>query len=208
MINLDNYHHIKSLCGADQQIIAVSKKQPIDKITALLANNHKIFAESQLQEALSKWPPLQQQYQGLELHYIGALQSNKIKDICQIFSAIHTIDKLKYLDIIAKQEQKPQLLFLQVNLGSEAQKRGINQQQIATFLEYANNLSLKINGLMVLPPQDKPALPYFAWLKKLVKEHDLAYTSMGMSADYQHALRLGANYIRVGSAIFGNREGS
>ncbi len=215
--NIENINaQIKKTCNpwgrgpADINLVAVSKRQPQEKILEALDSGHRLFGENRVQEAYEHWEHLKPKYPDLKLHLIGPLQTNKIKEAIALFDCIETIDREKLARKLgaALQEQNKRLpCFIQVNTGEEAQKAGITPQDFAEFLKFCQqDCALDIQGLMCIPPVDDPAALHFALLQKMAHQHDLKNLSMGMSADYQHAIPLGATYIRVGTGIFGNRE--
>ncbi len=191
-------------------LLAVSKRQPLDKIKAALDAGHRLFGENKVQEATEHWADIKHSYPDLKLHLIGALQTNKIKDALKIFDCIETIDREKLarkLGSELKSQNRSIPCFIQINIGEEEQKSGISPQELPEFLKFCqNDCSLDIVGLMCIPPANEPAALYFALLEKMAKQHNLPELSMGMSADFEKAIPLGATYIRVGTGIFGQRE--
>jgi len=215
---LDNYHLLQSRITTSQKeaplaakqidLIAVSKFQPLAKIQELLEAGHRIFGENRVQEAETKWVSLRNSYPDIQLHLIGSLQSNKVKDALQLFDVIQTIDRESLIDAIMKQplqEARCKRFFIQVNIGEESQKAGVIPSELPALLDYAKAKNLTIEGLMCVPPHDKPPAPYFALLKKLAGEHAIPQLSMGMSGDFETAIRFSANYVRIGTALFGER---
>ncbi len=196
--------------AGDGKLIAVSKTHGVEKIEAAIHCGQRLFGENRVQEAMSKWPALQAKWQDIELHLIGPLQSNKVKDAVALFDVVQTVDRPKIARAFAKEfetQNRTLKLFVQVNVGEEPQKAGIPPQELAAFLKLCRGeLKLKIEGLMCIPPVDQVAAPYFAFLRKLADENSVASLSMGMSGDYETAVQLGADYVRVGSAIFGERD--
>jgi hypothetical protein len=195
---------------SDVRLIAVSKKQPIERIKAALDSGQRIFGENRVQEAFEHWIELKEQYEGIELHLIGPLQTNKVRDAIRLFDIIHTVDRLKLAvslaDEMKKQNRFP-ACFIQVNTGEEDQKHGVSPEGLPELLDYCrNDCGLDVKGLMCIPPFDEPPSMHFALLAKLAQRHDLPELSMGMSGDFEKAIMLGATYIRVGTALFGNRE--
>ncbi len=191
-------------------LIAVSKTFPADAIVPVLDAGQRVFGENRVQEAKAKWPGLRERYTDVELHLIGPLQSNKAKEAVALFDAIHTVDRPKIAEAlaaeIAKQGRKPKL-FIEVNTGGEPQKAGVLPEQADDFIKTCREQhGLAIEGLMCIPPLDQPPAPHFALLAKIAKRNGLAKLSMGMSADYTSAIALGATHVRVGSAIFGERD--
>jgi pyridoxal phosphate enzyme (YggS family) len=194
---------------ASVTLVAVSKTFPADAIEPVITVGHRVFGENRVQEAKLKWPSLQAKHQGLELHLIGPLQSNKAKDAIALFDAIHSVDRDSLCEAlakeIAKQGRRP-LLFAEINTGGEAQKAGVLPQDADVFLRCCSeHYGLTISGLMCIPPVDEAPGPHFALTAKIARRNGLKLLSMGMSADFPTAIELGATHIRVGSAIFGER---
>ncbi len=192
-------------------LVAVTKTYDADVIDPVLAAGHRVFGENRVQEAAGKWPALRERYPDLELHLIGPLQSNKAKEAVALFDVIQTVDRDKIATALAgemaRQDRRPTLL-VQVNTGEEPQKAGIAPSETADFVARCRTVhGLDIAGLMCIPPIDDQAPPHFALLKRLADELGLATVSMGMSADFEQAVELGASHVRVGSAIFGARTG-
>jgi len=190
-------------------LVAVSKTFPAEAIEPVLAAGQRVFGENYVQEAKAKWPALRERYDGVELHLIGPLQSNKAKEAVALFDAIHTLDRPSLAEAlakeIAKQGKKPRLL-VQVNTGEEPQKGGVAPSELDAFLDVCRSqYGLEIEGLMCIPPAEDPPSPHFALLNTLARKHGLKTLSMGMSADFDAAIQLGATHVRVGSAIFGSR---
>lgn len=193
-------------------LIAVSKTVPAERIQEALAGGQRLFGENYVQESQAKWPALREAHPKAELHLIGPLQSNKAADAVALFDAIHSLDRASLAKALAKAVQKagrqPRLLC-QVNTGREPQKGGIDPDELDGFLAACRtSYGLTIDGLMCIPPFDEPPSPHFAWLAQMAERNGLPSLSMGMSADYQAAIQLGATYVRVGTAIFGKRSGS
>lgn len=190
------------------KLIAVSKVQPNARVEAVLQAGHRSFGENRVQEAQGKWPDFKAQFEGVDLHLIGPLQSNKVRPAMELFDAIHTVDREKLVRRIADMAQEmgqcPDL-FIQVNTGAEPQKAGILPADADAFIQTARAMDLPLKGLMCIPPVDEEPSLHFALLGKIAARNGLSELSMGMSADYETALRLGATHIRVGSAIFGAR---
>jgi pyridoxal phosphate enzyme (YggS family) len=187
-------------------LIAVSKTHGVEQIRPLLEAGHRVFGENRVQEAQGKWPALKAQYPDIELHLIGPLQTNKVRDAIELFDAIHTLDRPKLADAlrteIARGGRTP-TLFVQVNTGEEPQKAGVAPRDAPVLIAAARDLPLK--GLMCIPPVDVEPSPHFALLSKIAKEQSLPLVSMGMSADFETAIKFGATHVRVGSALFGAR---
>lgn len=192
------------------RLVAVSKTQPEHKVREALEAAHRLFGENRVQEAQARWADIKPLYPDLKLHLIGPLQTNKVKDAVALFDMIETVDREKLAAELTKEMKKQGRTIpclIQVNTGSEEQKAGISPESLPAFLEFCrNDCALDIRGLMCIPPvDDSPAL-HFAFLKKLADENGLKELSMGMSADYERAIPLGATYIRIGTAIFGQRQ--
>jgi len=190
-------------------LIAVSKQQPEEKIKAALATGHRLFGENRVQEAQERWQKRRADYPDLKLHLIGPLQSNKAADAVALFDVIETIDREKIAKAVAKEiakQDKEMSCFVQVNTGREPQKSGIDATELNDFVAYCQTeLGLNITGLMCIPPADEEAAMHFALLKKYARDLNLPHLSMGMSADFAEAISFGADYVRVGSALFGTR---
>ena len=199
-------------CGraaSEISLVAVSKTFGPEEILPVLEAGHRVFGENRVQEAQGKWPQLRERYPDLELHLIGPLQSNKAADAVALFDVIETVDREKIAATLAaemtRQGKSPRLL-VQVNTGAEPQKAGVLPAGTRTFVELCREkYGLKIEGLMCIPPFDENPGPHFALLRKLAGELGLGILSMGMSADFETAIELGATHVRVGSAIFGSR---
>lgn len=190
----------------DVTLIAVSKTQPAELILPLIAAGQRDFGENRVQEAEAKWPALRAAHGDIRLHLIGQLQSNKAQDAVALFDAIHSIDRVSLVEALAKAMartgRRPDC-FLQVNIGDEPQKGGCAVADLPALVAAARALPLA--GLMCIPPADVEPAPYFALLAKLGRDHGLAGLSMGMSADYETAVLIGATHVRVGTALFGER---
>lgn len=193
----------------ETQVIAVSKVQPNDRVQAVLDEGHRVFGENKVQEAAGKWPGFKEQYQGVELHLLGPLQTNKTKQAMQLFDVIHSLDRLKLARKIASLSEElgkcPQL-FIQVNTGEEEQKAGVMPQDADSFIVACKELGLPVIGLMCIPPAEEEPSLHFALLAKIAKRNGLNGLSMGMSGDFEKAVAQGATHVRVGSAIFGERD--
>lgn len=191
------------------QLIAVSKQQSDEAIDEALRAGQRIFGENRVQEAQIHWAGRRAQYPDLQLHLIGPLQSNKAAEAVALFDVIQTVDREKIaiaLDAEMQKQQRSLSCFIQVNTGEESQKAGIMPDALGDFIAFCcSETKLNITGLMCIPPVDAPAALHFLLLRKLAERHGLSQLSMGMSNDYQTALRCGATYIRVGSKIFGSR---
>jgi pyridoxal phosphate enzyme (YggS family) len=206
----DRIAHIAGIAGRDPatiELIAISKTQPVEAIAPLIAEGQASFGENRVQEAEDKWPALIAA-QPLRLHLVGQLQSNKAAEAVALFDAIHSVDRLSLIDALAraidKAGKRPDC-FIQVNIGEEAQKGGCAIADLPAILASARDAGLPVVGLMAVPPADVEPAPYFALLAKLARRHELAKLSMGMSADFETAVMLGATHVRVGSALFGAR---
>jgi PLP dependent protein len=190
-------------------LIAVTKTFGIGAIKPVIAAGQRVFGENRVQEAKAKWPPLLTQHPNIELHLIGPLQSNKAKDAVALFDAIHSVDRPSLCEAlakeVAKQSRQPKL-FVEINTGAEPQKAGVLPDEADEFINSCRTTyGLTIAGLMCIPPSCEPPAPHFALTAKIAARNGLALLSMGMSADYPLAIRLGATHVRVGSAIFGER---
>ena len=194
---------------ADVDLIAVSKVQPPERVEAVLKEGHRSFGENKVQEAAGKWPAYRERYDGITLHLIGPLQTNKVKQAMQLADAIHTVDRPKLAHAIARHAQDlgscPDL-FIQVNTGEEPQKAGVSPAEADAFIAEVRALDLPLVGLMCIPPVDEEPSLHFALLAKIAARNGLTGLSMGMSSDFERAIALGATHIRVGSAIFGERD--
>lgn len=190
-------------------LIAVSKTQGTEAIRPLIEAGQSEFGENRVQEAQDKWPALKAQTPGLRLHLIGRLQSNKAPDAVALFDSIHSVDRPSLVSALAeameRQGRRPDC-FIQVNIGDEPQKGGCAVADLPALIEACLGAGLPVAGLMCIPPADVEPAPYFAFLAKLARRHDLAGLSMGMSADYETAITLGATHVRVGTALFGDRR--
>lgn len=195
--------------AVDVKLVAVSKTHGAEEIHPFLHVGHRVFGENRVQEAYTKWPALKAEFPDIELHLIGPLQSNKAAEAVALFDVIETLDRESLAIALAKEIQKQgraPKLFIQVNTGEEPQKAGIAPRDVATFLKLCTETyGLKIDGLMCIPPVDQLPSPHFALLAKMAGELNLPQLSMGMSADYEQAIMLGATHVRVGSALFGER---
>ena len=218
MLN-DSFLHVKSQIEKTRQsavgsaemvhLIAVSKQQPDEKIEAALATGHRLFGENRVQEATERWAHRRALFPDLRLHLIGPLQSNKAAEAVALFDVIETIDRPKIAKAVSAEmikQDKKRSCFIQVNTGEEPQKSGIAPQDTLDFVTYCQkDLGLAVMGLMCIPPQTEEPAMHFALLKKLAQQAGLPHLSMGMSADYEDAIAFGADYVRVGSAFFGER---
>jgi pyridoxal phosphate enzyme (YggS family) len=192
------------------KIIAVSKTFPMTEIEPLLKYGHIHFGENKVQEAISKWINVKNNFENVKLHMIGKLQSNKVKFLIPLFDYLHSLDNINLAEKISKEQiklKKRIKIFIQVNIGDEEQKNGIQPNEVEDFYKICiNNLDLDIVGLMCLPPDQKDVKPFFKKMKELNDKLGLKELSMGMSSDYLDAIEFGASFIRIGSKIFGNRN--
>lgn len=193
------------------QLIAVSKVQPDDRVQAALAAGQVVFGENRVQEAQQRWGERFADHRDeLELHLIGPLQTNKAKDACALFDVIQTLDREKLAKALLKAAEavgRLPKLMVQVNVGEEGQKSGVMPDDLGPFLERLDQAyGLQPTGLMCIPPINEPAAPHFWRLEKLAQTYGLSDLSMGMSADFETAISFGATHVRVGSALFGERD--
>ena len=191
-------------------LIAVSKVQPAERVEAVLNEGQRVFGENRVQEAQTRWPPFQARFPGIALHLIGPLQTNKARAAVEMFDAIHSLDRLKLAQTLARLAQERGAspdLFIQVNTGAEAQKAGILPDAADAFVAEVRALDLPLRGLMCIPPVDEDPVPHFRQLAAIAARNGLEGLSMGMSDDFEIAVALGATHVRVGSAIFGARAG-
>ena len=190
------------------KIIAVSKTFGIDRIFPVIEHGHLHFGENKVQEAIDKWTSVKLAHPDIRLHLIGRLQSNKVKYALRIFDYIHSLDSEKLATKIAdeqvKQDKKPKI-FIQVNIGNEDQKSGINKAKLPDFYKFCANLNLEIIGTMCIPPNNENTKKYFSEMNKINQELEFKDLSMGMSGDYLDAVKNKATYVRIGSKIFGDR---
>ena len=190
------------------KLIAVSKVQPNEKVEAVLKEGHRCFGENRVQEALNKWPSFKENYENVELHLIGPLQTNKARQAFELFDVIQTVDRSKLARLLANLTQERGFcpsLFVQVNTGEEPQKTGVLPKDLDIFIKDCQSMDLRIDGLMCIPPlNEEPAL-HFSLLRKMQERNNIRFLSMGMSSDYESAIMFGATHVRIGSAIFGER---
>jgi pyridoxal phosphate enzyme (YggS family) len=190
-------------------LIAVSKTFAADDIRPVLAAGHRVFGENRVQEAQAKWPALKDETPDIALHLIGPLQSNKAKEAVALFDAIHSVDRASLCEALAKEiarQNRAPLLFVQVNTGEESQKAGVAPQDADAFIAACRDTyGLTISGLMCIPPVEEGPSPHFALTAQIAARNGVRLLSMGMSADFEEAIMLGATHVRVGSAIFGGR---
>ena len=191
------------------ELIAVSKVQPNERVLNVLEQGHTIFGENKIQEAHGKWPMFRENFSNVKVHLIGPLQSNKVKQAVALFDAIHTVDRLKLAQKLSNEVQaqgKAPEMFVQINTGKEKQKSGVVPSEADQFISDCFSLDLPIKGLMVIPPiHEEPSL-HFGLLRKIANRNGLTELSMGTSSDFESAIAMGATHIRVGSAIFGERD--
>ena len=201
-LKLENYQNLK--------IIAVSKTFSLNRILPLIEYGHDHFGENKVQEALEKWPKIKESYPNLKLHMVGKIQSNKVKFLLPVFDYLHSLDNIKIAEKISSEEKKNNKklkIFIQINIGNEPQKSGINIEDLDEFyLTCVNELNLNIVGLMCLPPSSSDPKKYFISLNEISQKLNLKELSMGMSNDYLDAAQSGATYLRIGSKIFGERD--
>ena len=191
------------------QLLAVSKVQPNERVLSVLEQGHTIFGENKVQEAHGKWPTFRENFSNVKVHLIGPLQSNKVKQAVELFDAIHTVDRLKLAQKLSNEIQtqgKAPEMFIQINTGEEEQKSGIFPKDADRFIADCLSLDLPIKGLMVIPPVNEEPSLHFGLLKIIAQRNGLTDLSMGMSSDFESAIAMGATHIRVGSAIFGERN--
>ena len=191
------------------KIIAVSKTFKIDKILPLIEYGHTDFGENKVQEAVDKWDNLRETNSNIKLHMIGKLQTNKVKLAVKLFDYIHSVDSQKLAKKIADEQQKINKkvkIFIQVNIGNEDQKSGINKVELGKLVDYCKQINLSVEGLMCIPPNDLDTSSYFSEMNLLNKNFNLSELSMGMSSDYLKASENLATYLRIGSKIFGQRS--
>lgn len=189
-------------------LIAVSKVQPNARVEAVLKAGHRIFGENKVQEAAGKWPEFRERFDGVELHLIGPLQTNKARQAMELADMIHTLDRPKLANTLARLAQETgrcPALFIQVNTGEEPQKAGVLPAEADNFVKQCQTLDLPVRGLMCIPPVDEEPALHFALLAKIAARNGLDGLSMGMSSDFEKAISFGATHVRVGSAIFGER---
>ena len=205
---LINSNLINSTPNKLPKIIAVSKTFGMDKIIPLIEHGHKDYGENKVQEALNKWSEIKSQNKSIKLHLIGGLQTNKVKFAIGLFDYIHSVDSEKLAKKISdeqKKQDKKVKIFLQVNIGNEIQKFGVDKSHIGDLYSFCKSLELDVVGLMCIPPEGVPSTKYFKEMNDLNKNLNLDYLSMGMSSDYLEAVKNNATHLRIGSNIFGDR---
>ena len=193
----------------DVTLVAISKIHQSDRILPVLDAGHRIFGENRVQEAAAKWPALKDRFADIELHLVGPLQTNKIKQALALFDVIETLDRPKLARALATEMANRQRLtpcYIQVNTGEEPQKAGVMPDQTKDFIALCRDqLKLPVAGLMCIPPIDEDPALHFALLAEIAKRHGIERLSMGMSADFEVAIALGASHVRIGTSIFGER---
>ncbi len=206
---VEAYLGVKNRIAAGVQLVAVSKTFGADDITPVLAAGQRVFGENRVQEAKGKWPHLRERFDGIELHLIGPLQSNKAAEAVALFDVIQTVDRPKIaLGLAAEMKKQKRSLqcFVQVNTGDESQKAGVSVADADGFIESCRKEhGLDVTGLMCIPPVGQDPRPHFRLLREIARRHGLKSLSMGMSSDFEIAMAEGATHVRVGSAIFGAR---
>jgi PLP dependent protein len=192
------------------ELVAVSKTQPQGVVRAALAAGQRVFGENRVQEALDKFPGLRNEFPDLVLHLIGPLQTNKVREAVAHFDVIETVDRPRLAEALAREMERTGRhlpCLVEVNTGEEAQKAGVFPEAADDFIaDCRDRLGLKIEGLMCIPPHDEEPSPHFALLREIARRHELPVLSMGMSADFETAIRFGATHVRVGTAVFGARR--
>lgn len=214
--NLAEIHqHIKAAAeranrhAADVTLVAISKFQSDARIDAALSAGHRVFGENRVQEAQAHWSDRRATISDLELHLVGPLQTNKVRDAVALFDVIQTLDRPKLAQHLARAFEElgaTRRCYIQVNTGEEPQKAGIIPAATDEFVAHCRELGLPVEGLMCIPPVDMPVAPHFALLRKIAERNGLSGLSMGMSADYEAAVELGATHVRVGRGVFGERD--
>ena len=190
-------------------LVGVSKKQPQGRVRAVLDAGHRVFGENRVQEAAERWGPLREDYDGVALHLVGPLQSNKAAEAARLFDVIESVDRSKIARRLADafaETGRPLPCYVQVNTGEEPQKAGVLPDATDALIAECRDLGLDIRGLMCIPPLDEEPALHFSLLAKIAERNGLAGLSMGMSGDFETAIRLGATVVRVGSALFGERD--
>ena len=212
MDSVDNFYHIKNQLNANlnnTKIIVVTKSFNLEKINPLLRIGHLHFGENKVQEAVSKWTPVLKENSEINLHLLGHLQSNKVSEVVNLFNFVHSLDSEKLAIKFKEAENninRKLKYFIQVNIGAESQKYGIPISEVSPFVKFCTNeIHLNVIGLMCIPPISNSPSNYFSQLKELSILNNLSELSMGMSNDYMEAVKCGATFIRIGSAIFGKR---
>ena len=206
-------YHNESFYSANRlpKLIAVSKQQPDEKILNAIKLGQRIYGENKLQDAVKRWSNLLDKYKDLELHYIGHLQTNKVKKALNFFDVIHTLDRESLALEISKHytfTSKTKSFMIQVNTGNEKNKSGISLDRFDEFFKFVIGLKIPIKGLMCLPPVDEEPSIHFCILRELANKYKLNDLSMGMSMDYEKAIKFGSTYLRIGTSFFGKRDQS
>ncbi len=210
---MDNLVSIKKEIQSNNstaEVVAVSKTFPLNKILPLINFGHNHYGENKIQEAVDKWTDIKKDFTNIKLHFVGKLQTNKVKYALPLFDYIHSLDSIKLAEKIANEQIKKKLkpkIFIQINIGKEQQKNGIDIENLENFyLNCKKNYDLNIIGLMCLPPNDNNPSIHFSEMLKLLKNTDLKELSMGMTNDYINALKFNSTFLRIGSKIFGPRD--
>ena len=207
---IQNYIQIKNdivILSNKTNLIVVSKNQSETSIKQILNLGQIHFGENRIQEAIVKWPNLKELYPKTQLHFIGNIQSNKVNNIINLFDYVHSLDSKKLVEEFSKYEKKNKKnikYFIQINLGDEVQKSGINMESFEDFFNFCKVAELNVVGLMCIPPINKPVEKFFSLLKNLADKYNINNLSMGMSNDYKQAMLLGSTWVRIGSKIFSN----
>jgi pyridoxal phosphate enzyme (YggS family) len=195
---------------SEVELIAVSKKKSSDEIKKVINSGHLSFGENQIQEVENKWITLKKEFPNMKLHFIGGIQSKKVKSIFEHCDVIHSIDRMKLVSLFSELEKHSTIkkeYFIQVNIGDESQKSGVKLSDADDFIvSCKKNYNLNIIGLMCLPPFNEDPKQYFVKLREIAQKHNLSSLSMGMSGDYKEAIKCGATHIRIGTQIFGPRN--
>ena len=209
LARIDKARHEAIAPAAQTELVAISKGHGAEVITAVIAAGQRVFGENRVQEAKAKWPALRAATPGLTLHLVGPLQTNKVREAVELFDVIQSLDRPKLAEALAAEMNrsgKTPGLFVQVNTGEEPQKAGVAPKDATAFVRRCRDeLGLAVSGLMCIPPLNENPAPHFALLQKLAKETGLAGLSMGMSDDFEIAIKFGATHVRIGTAIFGAR---
>ena len=201
--------HNSDILSLKPTIIAVSKTYPMSDILPLIEHGHMHYGENKVQEALDKWTDIKLKNEKIVLHLVGKLQTNKVKFAIKIFDYIHSLDSEKLAKKIAEEQAKQNKnikVFIQVNIGNESQKSGVNKENISSFYRYCKDLKLDVIGTMCIPPKEGFSKDYFSEMNMINKILGLTDLSMGMSGDYLDAIKNNATYVRIGSKIFGSRD--
>ena len=203
-------HHNNSFYSSKPlpKLIAVSKQQPNEKILNALKIGHRIYGENKIQDAIKKWSNFLNLYKDIELHYIGHLQSNKVKKALNFFDVIHTLDRESLALEISKHltsKSKTKSFMIQVNTGDEKNKSGISLDDLEDFVKFTKSLNIPVSGLMCLPPVNEEPSIHFCILRELANKFKLSELSMGMSMDFEQAIKFGSTYLRIGTSFFGKR---